>query len=259
MSVLLQVDDLKIWFANHSDNANPTDSVKAVDGISFTISRNETYALLGESGSGKTITALAISQLLQDAKFTKISGKILFEGVDLLKQPEAFLQTIRGNKIGFIFQEPMSALNPVLTIRQQLIETAKRSDKLSDLLISVGLNNSEHILRQYPHELSGGMRQRVMIAMALAPEPDLLIADEPTTALDVTTQAQILSLIQSIQKTHQTAILFITHDLSVASNLADRIGIAYQGKIIEEAVPEVLLKNPKHPYTLQLLNALPSF
>ena len=255
MSELLAIENLKVWFNTKSG------VVRAVDGLSFSVAAGKTYALLGESGSGKTVSALMISQLLTDANFAQISGAIKFHGADLLERSEQQIQKLRGRKISFIFQEPMTALNPILTVAQQINEVLNKPsfEQVIELLEQVGLSHPKRCAKQYPHQLSGGMRQRVMIAIALASKPEILIADEPTTALDVTTQAQILSLIKSLQKKYQMAVLLITHDLSIVTDIVDIIGIIYAGQIVEQATPKEITNNPKHPYTFKLLQALPSY
>jgi len=256
-SPVISVSNLHTWF-NTSQGV-----VKAVDGISFAIEKAKTYALLGESGCGKSVTALSIMRLFADANFTKFTGTVNFNGSDLYDLPEYKMRQIRGKKISMIFQEPMSALNPVLTVKQQIMEVldnvGNAENEIPDLLEAVGLSSPKKRLLQYPHELSGGMKQRVMIAMAIAAKPDLLIADEPTTALDVTTQMQILELLQSMQEQYQIAILLITHDLGIVANVADQAGIMYAGHLLEEAKCTELFQNPYHPYTNRLLDSLPDF
>ncbi len=254
--VLLEISDLKVSFG----------STAVVDEIGFTINRGETFVLLGESGSGKSITAMAIMRLLPNAA-TINSGKVLLDGEDLLQLPESEMRGIRGGKVGMIFQEPQTSLNPVMTIGDQIGESLSWHKKLKgktararviELLDAVGIAEADRRYGEYPHQFSGGMKQRVMIAMALAGEPELLIADEPSTALDVTIQAQVLELLLKLQKERNMAILFITHDLGVASKMADQVGVMYAGKIVENAPRDQFFKKPEHPYSQKLFDALPS-
>lgn len=241
--------------------------VNVVDDVSFTIERGETFVLLGESGSGKSITALSIMRLLPAA--AKISsGGVILNGQDLFQLPESKMRDIRGANIGMIFQEPQTSLNPVMTAGQQIGETLSRHKGLSkkqcikrsiELLDAVGIPEPDRRVNEYPHQFSGGMMQRIMIAMALAGEPDLLIADEPTTALDVTIQAQVLELLNKLKKDTGMAILFITHDLGVTSQMADHVAVMRQGKIVEAKDKQSLFAHPEHPYTLQLFDAIPSW
>jgi peptide/nickel transport system ATP-binding protein len=246
---------------------NDKDKVNVVDDVSFTIEKGETFVLLGESGSGKSITALSIMRLLPSAA-NIVSGEVILNGQNLFELPESKMRDIRGAKIGMIFQEPQSSLNPVLTAGQQISETLFRHQKISkleclkrsvELLDAVGIPEPDRRINEYPHQFSGGMKQRIMIAMALAGEPDLLIADEPTTALDVTIQAQVLALLCQLQKDTGMAILFITHDLGVASEMADHVAVMRAGKIVEAKDKESLFSKPEHPYTLQLFDAIPSW
>ena len=239
----------------------------AVDDISFSINRGETFALLGESGSGKSITAMSIMRLLPAAARIN-QGRILLEGEDLLTLPEFEMRDIRGSQIAMIFQEPQTSLNPVLTVGQQIGETLKRHKKLRgieqrrrsiELLRSVGISEAERRINEYPHQFSGGMKQRIMIAIALAGEPDLLIADEPTTALDVTIQAQVLDLLRQLQKDTGMAIMFITHDLAVASEMADNVGVMRCGKVVEQNSRDPFYAGPTHPYSQELFDALPGW
>jgi oligopeptide/dipeptide ABC transporter ATP-binding protein len=239
---------------------------KAVDGVSFAINRGETLALVGESGCGKSVTSLSILRLVQPPIGRIVSGRIVFNGIDLASQSERQMRRIRGDRIAMIFQEPMTALNPVYTIGNQLIETICLHQKArgqsartlaAELLERVGIPEAQRRLDDYPHHLSGGMRQRVMIAMALACEPELLIADEPTTALDVTIQAQILRLMKDLQRRTQMSILLITHDLAVVAETADTVAVMYAGRIVEHADVHTLFADPKHPYTQGLLAAIP--
>jgi peptide/nickel transport system ATP-binding protein len=241
--------------------------VNVVDDVSFTINRGETFVLLGESGSGKSLSALSIMRLLPAA--AKISGgEVILKGQDLFKLPESKMRDVRGAKIGMIFQEPQTSLNPVLTAGQQIGETLYRHKSLSktqcvkrsiELLDAVGIPEPDRRINEYPHQFSGGMKQRIMIAMALAGEPELLIADEPTTALDVTIQAQVLELLNNLQKDTGMAILFITHDLGVTSQMADHVAVMKNGKIVEAKDKQSLFAKPEHPYTLQLFDAIPSW
>lgn len=257
---LLKVSNLHTRFGT-GDNA-----VKAVDGIDFTINKGETFVLLGESGCGKSVTALSIIRLLPSA--AKImEGSIHLYDQNLFELPEYELRKIRGNRIAMIFQEPQSSLNPVLTAGQQIGETLKQHKGIKgkaqrrqviELLDAVGIPQPQQRIDEYPHQFSGGMKQRIMIAIALAGEPELLIADEPTTALDVTIQAQVLELLQQLQKDTGMAMLFITHDLGVASNIADHIGVMYNGKIVEQKSSKEFFSGHKHPYSQQLFDALPS-
>lgn len=240
-------------------------TVRAVDDISFTIDKGEILAIVGESGSGKSVTSLSIMGLLQNPG--KIaSGEISFKSQDLTKMSQKELQEIRGNKISMIFQEPMTSLNPVWRIKDQIIENIRTHMKISKedalkrtirILDTVGIPSPAERAKDYPHQMSGGMRQRVMIAMALSCEPELLIADEPTTALDVTIQAQILELLYNMRQQFNMAVLLITHDLGVVSEAADRVIVMYCGKIVEEADVKSLFKNPLHPYTVGLLKSIP--
>jgi peptide/nickel transport system ATP-binding protein len=259
--MLLRVRDLKTYFHTKEGPA------KAVDGVSFDIDAGETVALVGESGCGKSMTALSIIQLVPQPAGYHPSGAIELLGQDIRRLSEAEKRKLRGSAISMIFQEPMTALNPVLTVGYQLTEPLLRHQGLTqaeaerkaiELLGQVTIPDPEQRLREYPHQLSGGMKQRVMIAMAMACEPKLLIADEPTTALDVTIQAQILDLMRELQRKKGTAILLITHDLGVVAETADRVAIMYAGRIVEMAARERLLTNPAHPYTVKLLQSLPS-
>ncbi len=259
--VTLQVKDLELWFDNDRG------SVKILNGISFDIYKGETLGIVGESGCGKSVTSLSIMRLLQSppARFT---GSIKLQDKELLKLSERQMQAIRGNRISMIFQEPMTSLNPVFTIGDQLIETFMQHQGLSrskawakgiEMLRMVRIPLPEQRMKEFPYQHSGGMRQRVMIAMALACQPELLIADEPTTALDVTIQAQVLDLMRDLQKELGTSIAFITHDLGVVSEMCDRVVVLYCGEVVEEAIAEDLFDNPKHPYTEGLLGTLPKF
>lgn len=237
--------------------------VKAVDDVSFTIREGETVCVVGESGCGKSVTAMSLMRLLD---VDPVGGEILFEGKDILKLSKNEMSRIRSNDISIIFQEPMSSLNPVLTIGEQiseplmihlLLDKKKARQRAIELISLVGIPRPEKIVDSFPHELSGGMRQRVMIAIALSCNPKLLIADEPTTALDVTIQAQILDLMRDIKEKFNTSIMLITHDLGVVAEMADYVVVMYAGKVIEEASVFELFKTPKHPYTKGLLKAKP--
>jgi len=255
MSVpLFEFKDLKVSFQTEQG------MVTAVDGVSFTIEKGKTMGLVGESGCGKSVTSLAALRLLP--RTAKIEGQILYQGENLLEYTEKQLCNLRGNKIAMIFQEPMTALNPAFTIGNQLSETFILHQELTphdawqksiEMLAKVGIPSPEKRIEEYPHQLSGGMRQRVMIAMALACKPDLLIADEPTTALDVTIQAQILDLMKELQAELGMGILFITHDLGVVAEVCDDVTVMYAGKVIEKAPIGELFQNPVHPYSIGLM------
>jgi peptide/nickel transport system ATP-binding protein len=258
-AALLAVEALRTTFAT------PKGTVRAVDGLSFHIDANETVAILGESGCGKSVTALSILRLIREPPGT-ISGSVRFQGRELMGLPRRALQDLRGNEISMIFQEPMSSLNPVLTIGRQIGETMQLHQGLSrrqararakEMLDLVGVPDAGRRLREYPHQLSGGMRQRVMIAMALACNPKLLIADEPTTALDVTIQAQVLDLLRALKKRLGSAIMLITHDLGVVAEMAERVVVMYAGRRVEEAPVRSIFASPRHPYTQALLAAVP--
>jgi len=259
--ILLDVRDLRTYF--HVMDG----TVRAVDGVSFSIRRGQTLGMVGESGCGKSVTALSIMRLLDIPPAEIASGEIIFEGRDLLKLSEDEMREVRGNDIAMIFQEPMTSLNPVFTIGDQIAEAVmlhqglsrkEAWDKAIESLRAVGINNPERRVKQYPHEMSGGMRQRVMIAMALSCDPKLLIADEPTTALDVTIQAQILELIKEVQDRTGTALLLITHDLGVVAETVHDIAVMYAGRIVERGTVEEVLLSPKHPYTEGLIRSIPS-
>ena len=256
---LLELKDLHTFFRTKKG------IVKAVNGVSYSVETGRTLGVVGESGSGKSVSAMSILQLLDGNGYID-SGEILFEGRDLTKLTEKEMYSVRGNDISVIFQEPMTSLNPVFTVSRQVSEpfinhqgmTKKQAAaKVIEMLADVKIPNPHIVAKQYPHQLSGGMRQRVMIAMALACKPKLLIADEPTTALDVTIQAQILKLIKDLQKEYNYTIVFITHDLGVVANIADRVAVLYAGQIIEFANVEELFYDPRHPYTWALLSSLP--
>ncbi|MGY8844952.1 MAG: ABC transporter ATP-binding protein [Gammaproteobacteria bacterium] len=258
---LLDVKNLSVRFGQGEG------SFLALDGFELTVAKGETVVLVGESGSGKSISALSISRLLPSTALIE-SGSIEFAGSDLLGLPEKAMRNIRGAGIGMVFQEPQSSLNPVMTIGSQIGESLKRHhglygkallERIEELLALVGISNPKHRCHQYPHEFSGGMKQRVMIAIALAGDPELLIADEPTTALDVTIQAQVLSLMKTIQTNRNMGMIFITHDLAVAYQVADRIIVMKEGKIIEAADREDFYRTPSHEYTQKLFDSIPSW
>ncbi|SVC85150.1 uncharacterized protein METZ01_LOCUS338004, partial [marine metagenome] len=260
MSSLLEVRDLKTYFFM------PDTVVKAVDGISFEIEEGEVVGVVGESGSGKSVSAMSIMRLIASPPGRIVSGEVIFEGKDLTQMNENEIRQVRGNDIAMIFQEPMTSLNPVLSIGRQLTETLELHQNMSkdaaiekagELLSMVGIPDAQRRLSDYPHQLSGGMRQRVMIAIALSCNPKLIIADEPTTALDVTIQAQILELMQNLSRELGTAQIIITHNLGVVARYADRVIVMYAGKIVESASAVELYSNPKHPYTLALLGSVP--
>jgi peptide/nickel transport system ATP-binding protein len=261
VTALLELKNLKTYFRRKKA------MIPAVDGVDLVINKGETVALVGESGSGKSITSLSIMRLIPSPPGEIVDGQINFEGRDLVKATEDEMCKIRGNDISMIFQEPMTSLNPVLTIGEQITEVltyhqhlnhAMAKKKAIEMLELVGFSRAKEIVNEYPHRLSGGMRQRVMIAMAMSCNPKLLIADEPTTALDVTIQAQILDLMKGLSKKFETSILIITHDLGVVSEVADRVVVMYAGQVVEEAVVEDLFENPLHPYTTGLLGSIPS-
>ena len=259
---LLETKDLHTFFRTRRG------TVKAVNGVSYSIDAGKTLGIVGESGSGKSVSAMSILRLLDGNGYID-SGEILFEGQDLTKIPMSEMYHIRGNKISVIFQEPMTALNPVFTVKRQLSEPfiihrgmnkKQAGEAALKMLADVKIPNPEVVLNQYPHQLSGGMRQRVMIAMALACEPQLLIADEPTTALDVTIQAQILHLMNNLKEEHGTAIMFITHDLGVINQMADDVAVMYCGEVVEHVPAKVLFSKSSthsHPYTEGLLASVP--
>ena len=257
---LIEVNDLKVSFFT------PAGEVKAVDGITYSLGYNEVMGVVGESGSGKSVEAYAIMGLLQSpGKVT--GGEILYEGKSVLDFTEEEMRQFRGNKVSMIFQNPMTCLNPVYTIGDQLSEAitchdskiskAEAKERVIDMLEKVGINNAEKRFNQYPHEFSGGMRQRAMIAMALICKPKLLIADEPTTALDVTIQAQILELMKELQRQENTSIIFITHNLGVVAEICDRVSVMYAGHIVEQGTVDEIFYNPQHPYTKGLLTSIP--
>ncbi|HUH85465.1 MAG TPA: ABC transporter ATP-binding protein [Stellaceae bacterium] len=257
---LLAVDDLRTHFFTRDG------VVRAVDGVSYAVGSGETLAVVGESGCGKSVTALSILRLVPSPPGRIVSGAIRFAGRDLLQASEAEMREIRGNEIAMIFQEPMTSLNPVLRVSRQIGETLRLHQGLDraaaaaraiEMLRLVNIPEPERRARQYPHELSGGMRQRVMIAMALACNPKLLIADEPTTALDVTIQAQILDLMRALKAKIGAAIILITHDLGVVAEMAERVVVMYAGRKVEEAPVREIFRQPRHPYTVGLLASVP--
>ena len=256
---LLEVENLQTHF-RAADGIN-----RAVDGLNFHVNERETVAIVGESGCGKSVTAMSILRLIPEPP-GKIAGSIRFNGRDLLKLSDREMRAIRGNEISMIFQEPMTSLNPVLTVGKQIGETLRLHQGMSsqqaearavEMLKLVGIPEPQRRVREYPHQLSGGMRQRVMIAIALACNPKLLIADEPTTALDVTIQAQILDLMRDLKNTVGAAIVIITHDLGVVAEVAERVIVMYAGRKVEEAAVDKLFRNPRHPYTQGLLGSMP--
>lgn len=258
-NALLQVKDLRAYF--HTEDG----IVKAVDGVTFDVYSGETLGIVGESGCGKSVTSLSVMRLL-DEKGEIAGGKIIFEGRDVMAIPESQMMKIRGNDMAMIFQEPMTALNPVFTVGFQIMEAILLHQDVNkeqartmaiDMLRKVGIPEPEKRVDEYPHELSGGMRQRAMIAMALSCNPKLLFADEPTTALDVTIQAQILELMKSLQEQYGMALVMITHDLGVIAEMAQRVVVMYAGKVVEYAEVLTLFKKPRHPYTWGLMNAIP--
>lgn len=261
MHPMLEITGLKTYF--FTDDG----VVRSVDGVDISVHQGETVGVVGESGCGKSVTSLSIMGLLAKPQGQIVDGSILFEGIDLAQASESKLRTIRGNDISMIFQEPMTSLNPVFTVGDQMAEvlvthkgfTKKKAIARSvELLKEVGIPRAEQIVQEYPHKLSGGMRQRVMIAMAMACSPKLLIADEPTTALDVTIQAQILDLMRKLKAENNMSMLLITHDLGVVAEMCERVVVMYGGKVVEEANVETVFNKPKHPYTMGLLKSIPS-
>jgi oligopeptide transport system ATP-binding protein len=257
---ILEISGLSVRFASQGQ------TIHAVEDVSFSLAAGETLGIVGESGSGKSVTALSLMRLIPTPPGRIVAGRVLFEGRDLLAMDDEEIRKVRGREIAMIFQDPMTSLNPVLTIGRQLTEVlevhlglnarAARS-KAIDLLRLVGIPEAEHRLDEYPHRFSGGMRQRVMIAMAVACKPRLLIADEPTTALDVTIQAQILDILASLQRELGMAVILITHDLGVVAGLADRVAVMYGGRIVEEGPTATLFADPRMPYTIGLLGSIP--
>ncbi len=260
MPKLLEIEDLRTQFFTSAG------TVRAVDGISYTVEKGESAAIVGESGCGKSVSALSILRLIPDPPGRVVGGSIRFKGTDLLQLSDVEIRSIRGRRIAMVFQEPMTSLNPVLTIGLQLTETlthhlgmdkdAARA-RAVELMGMVGISDPERRLTQYPHHFSGGMRQRVMIAMALCCEPELIIADEPTTALDVTIQAQILELMKDLTRRLGVALIIITHNLGVVARYADRVHVMYAGKIIEQGTAQQIYHEPGHPYTIGLLHSVP--
>jgi oligopeptide/dipeptide ABC transporter ATP-binding protein len=260
MSVLLDVRDL------HTQFTTSAGVVRAVAGVSWDVQAGETVALVGESGCGKSVSALSVMRLVAAPAGRVVSGQILFKGRDLLALSEDEMRRVRGREIGMVFQEPMTSLNPVLTVNRQLTETleihlgmspAQARARAVSILGMVGIADGERRLRQYPHQFSGGMRQRLMIAMAMSCDPALILADEPTTALDVTIQAQILELLKDVSRRNGVAMLMITHNLGVVARYADRVNVMYAGRIIERSTAADLYARPRHPYTLGLLRSVP--
>lgn len=260
MGIILDVKDLEVNFKTYGGQVN------AVRGVSFHLDQGECIAIVGESGCGKSVTSKAIMGLIPTPPGEISRGSILFNNVDLLKLSKKEMRDIRGSEIGMIFQDPMTYLNPTMTIGKQIREgilkhtsmtKSQAMEKVIEMLWLVGIPNPEKRVKQYPHEFSGGMRQRVMIAIAMACNPKLLIADEPTTALDVTIQAQIIDLMKSLQKKLNTSIILITHDLGVVANMAERVLVFYAGKVIESGSAEDIFYNPQHPYTWGLLKSMP--
>jgi oligopeptide/dipeptide ABC transporter ATP-binding protein len=260
MSTLLTVKDLR----THFYSAGKT--IRALDGVSFEIEEGEVFGLVGETGCGKSVTALSILRLIPHPPGKIVEGEIQFRGRNLLALPEDQMRSIRGKEISMIFQEPMTSLNPVFRIGDQMMEVimlhqgldrTRALEKAIEMLVRVHIPDAGRVVQQYPHQLSGGMRQRVMIAMELSCHPFLLIADEPTTALDVTIQAQILSLVKEMKKELHTSILLITHDLGVIAEMCDRVAVMYAGSVVEQASIEEVFEDPKHPYTQGLWGAIP--
>ena len=260
MKEILNIKNLKIYFASSKG------PIKSLNGVDLTLKEGQTLGLVGESGCGKSLTSLAIMGLLDKKSLDSLEGEIIFSGENLLEKSEKQIEKIRGKDISMIFQEPMTSLNPVLKIGYQVSEIYRAHSNISrkeakeksiEMLEKVELNNAKLIYDSYPHELSGGMRQRVMIAMALAPNPKILIADEPTTALDVTIQAQILELIKEFQNKSKMSVIFITHNLAVVAQICDTVSVMYAGRIVEQGSVEEIFYNPKHPYTKGLLKSMP--
>ena len=257
---ILSIENLRIHFETFAGE------VQAIRGVNLKLEKGETLALVGESGSGKSVTAKSIMKLLSNNAVVK-EGTIIFKGENILEKSERDMQSIRGKKIAMIFQDPMTSLDPTMKIGKQITEVIIKHEKASkeeadkraeELLELVGIPNAKGRMKQYPHQFSGGQRQRIVIAIALACNPDVLIADEPTTALDVTIQAQILELLKELQQQFQMAIIFITHDLGVVANVADRVAVMYAGKVVEVGTAEEVFYNPQHPYTWGLLRSMPT-
>ncbi|MCC7518114.1 MAG: ABC transporter ATP-binding protein [Verrucomicrobiae bacterium] len=256
---LLEVQDLRVAFAAEEG------VVRAVDGVSFTVGAGETVALVGESGSGKSVTALALTRLLPSPPARFEGGRVLFEGKDTLAMTPRELRSVRGARIAYVFQEPSTSLNPVFRVRTQVAESLRLHrpevkvlrDEVLRLLDLVGIRDPSRVMEAYPHQLSGGMQQRVMIAMALACRPALLVADEPTTALDVTVQAQILDLLRDLRRRLDMAVLLITHNFAIVSHFADRVLVMYRGRLVEQGGAREVLRRPRHAYTAALLDCIP--
>ena len=257
---ILSIENLRIHFETFAGE------VQAIRGVNLKLEKGETLALVGESGSGKSVTAKSIMKLLSNNAVVK-EGAIIFKGENILEKSERDMQSIRGKKIAMVFQDPMTSLDPTMKIGKQITEVIIKHEKASkeeadkraeELLELVGIPNAKERMKQYPHQFSGGQRQRIVIAIALACNPDLLIADEPTTALDVTIQAQILELLKELQQQFQMAIIFITHDLGVVANVADRVAVMYAGKVVEVGTVDEVFYNPQHPYTWGLLRSMPT-
>jgi ABC-type dipeptide/oligopeptide/nickel transport system ATPase component len=259
MPTLLDIRNLAIHFETE------TGTVEAVRGIDFMLNKGETLAIVGESGSGKSVTGLALTRLLPEPPARYVSGEILLEGRDVLKMKPEELRRVRGNRIAYVFQEPSTSLNPVFTIRWQIAEAIElHRPEVRDVdaeivkyLELVGIVNPAQRMNDYPHQLSGGMQQRAMIAMALVCHPDLLVADEPTTALDVTIQAQIIDQLQQLKRQIDMAIILITHNFGIISGIADRVAVMFRGKIVEQGTTEEVLRHPQHPYTRALIDCIP--
>lgn len=257
---ILSIENLRIHFETFAGE------VQAIRGVNLKLEKGETLALVGESGSGKSVTAKSVMKLLSNNAVVK-EGTIIFKGENILEKSERDMQSIRGKKIAMIFQDPMTSLDPTMKIGKQITEVIIKHEKASkeeadkraeELLELVGIPNAKERMKQYPHQFSGGQRQRIVIAIALACNPDVLIADEPTTALDVTIQAQILELLKELQQQFQMAIIFITHDLGVVANVADRVAVMYAGKVVEVGTADEVFYNPQHPYTWGLLRSMPT-
>lgn len=257
---ILSIENLRIHFETFAGE------VQAIRGVNLKLEKGETLALVGESGSGKSVTAKSVMKLLSNNAVVK-EGTIIFKGENILEKNERDMQSIRGKKIAMIFQDPMTSLDPTMKIGKQITEVIIKHEKASkeeadkraeELLELVGIPNAKERMKQYPHQFSGGQRQRIVIAIALACNPDVLIADEPTTALDVTIQAQILELLKELQQQFQMAIIFITHDLGVVANVADRVAVMYAGKVVEVGTADEVFYNPQHPYTWGLLRSMPT-
>lgn len=257
---ILSIENLRIHFETFAGE------VQAIRGVNLKLEKGETLALVGESGSGKSVTAKSVMKLLSNNAVVK-EGAIIFKGENILEKSERDMQSIRGKKIAMVFQDPMTSLDPTMKIGKQITEVIIKHEKASkeeankraeELLELVGIPNAKERMKQYPHQFSGGQRQRIVIAIALACNPDVLIADEPTTALDVTIQAQILELLKELQQQFQMAIIFITHDLGVVANVADRVAVMYAGKVVEVGTAEEVFYNPQHPYTWGLLRSMPT-